>query len=115
MISFFPGRFNGPLLAEEIELTFPEFFENTLEGRRALYLLTYDMQGVTLRVPDETDARALDILVKAHNPDGLSKHERDAQEAPGRKASIDAKLKALGMTAEELRFLLEYAQEESTK
>ena len=109
------GRFNAKLLNEEIATASPELFEIKNGERFALFTLDYDEQTLTLTTRNDVDVEKFEAIFTAHDPDRLSRHQRREQEAPARKASLDAKLKALGLTADELKFLSEYAREEGQK
>lgn len=105
------GVFNINLLAEEIEVAFPELFALG----RALFTLDYIGQDVIVTTESDIDAKKLDGVFDAHDPNALSRNQVKASDAPAQKDSLDAKLKGLGLTADELKFLLEYSVEEAVK
>jgi hypothetical protein len=106
------GNFNPALLSEELVAAIPDLIETRPEGQFARFTLNHMPGEIFLSIPDELEREVNDVIAR-HNPQGLSRHQARKAQAPGRKAAIDAKLKQIGFTAEELVFLLEYIHEVS--
>lgn len=105
------GEFNTKRLSEDLVAQFPQL----VSGGVAQFFTQYNGDTLTLTLPDDIDVRAVGSIIDEHDPKALSHNQRRAAEAPARRVSIDAKLKAIGLTADELKFLFDYIQEEARR
>lgn len=106
------GRFNAPLLSEELVAAFPELIVDTADERQAVYALSYDGTTLSFKSRPTIPEKPFFQVIQAHNPNGKSKNERRRDRAQQLAASIRQKLLGLGFTPEEIGFLHEFFSEE---
>lgn len=101
------GDYNLPLLSEELFEAFPHWREEIRNGKPATSVtLAYEtVDEISLRYPPSTSEEDVLAVIEAHNPKDKSRNEKaDARRIVSRKSAI-VKLKALGLTNDELEAL----------
>lgn len=112
----FAGQFNLNLLAEELYGAFPEwvnvdnvalgkvvnvpFIENELSSTPSPAV-----PGVRITCPDITPLKDIEKIIKAHDPLGKSKNQKDKEKHDADKLSAKTKLKDLGLSDDEIDVL----------
>lgn len=107
------GRFNLPLLGEEVAIAAPELFVESNGVRRALHAMTYD--GTTFRgvFPDVFDLTKITDVLRVHDPDGESINQLRDRRRKALLQGIINKFLGLGFTQEEIDLFLGFLTQET--
>ena len=95
---YFDGKFNMPLLCEELVAAFPNWMIVLSGILKFLGKVVKTETGVRITVPFENDVPAVEALVAVHNWKAKSKNEVDQENRKKDRIDGIAKLKSQGLT-----------------
>ena len=104
-LEFF-GKFNAPLLSEELQEVFPHWIIQTAIGLKAKFKVSQAGERLLLTIPFEEEEQAVRSVVIAHDWRVKSKNELGREKRENDKKEAKKKLLVLGLTNDEINLLV---------